>query len=263
MQRILPLITFSITTAFPSTLFAQDYYAVTSCDQLVNIYNENNNPLYVDIINDLDCTNTTTLVETLTGTINGNGNSINNLNFQNERGYKLTNANLEKITFENTSIHNEFSFKNLLDINDHWRNVTFTNLKTTGAPFDQLFYTISNKELTDVSIDLSGIKFAGVEGLLSSSINRSTISNLKLLNGFISRKSSSPLSLLSNSMSDTSLTNVKLSNMTIIGQPTGRSGRTNIVGQISNSVVNSLTLENIIFSRSEEDAFFYDESDNQ
>ena len=262
MRRLLPLLTASIPVLFSPTLFAQSYYSVASCDQLVNIYNEKNRPLYIDIIGNLDCASAPTLVESLSGVINGNGHAIMNLNFRSERGYKLTKANLNNIRFENTSIHNENSFDHLFDIDDHWRNVTFINIETTGAPFNQLFYSIDNKELTDVSIDLSGVKLAVIEDLLSSRVSRSSINNLKLFNAVVSRQSSSPLSLLSGNVSRSTLTNVTLADITVIGEPTGDNGKTNIVDNISDSDINGLTLESITFSRSEEDAFFYYESDN-
>ncbi|CAH6781751.1 conserved exported hypothetical protein [Vibrio chagasii] len=263
MRRLLPLLTASIPVLFSPTLFAQSYYSVTSCDQLVDIYNEKNRPLYIDIVDNLDCTSAPTLVESLSGVINGNGHAITNLNFKSERGYKLTKANLNNITFKNTSIHNENSFDHLFDIDDHWRNVKFINIETTGAPFNQLFYSLDNKELTDVSIDLVGVKLAAIKDLLSSRISRSSINNLELLNAFVSRHSSSPLSLLSRNVSRSTLTNVTLADITVIGEPTGDNGKTSIVDKIADSRINGLTLENVTFSRSEEDAFFYYESDNK
>lgn len=263
MRRLLPLLTASISVLFSPTLFAQSYYSVASCDQLVNIYNEKNRPLYIDIVGNLDCTSSPTLVESLSGVINGNGHTITNLNFQSERGYKLTKANLNNITFKNTSIHNENSFDHLFDIDDHWRNVKFIDIETTGAPFNQLFYSLDNKELTDVSIDLVGVKLAVVRDLVFSRISRSSINNLELLNAFVSRHSSSPLSLLSGNVSKSTLTNVTLADITVIGEPTGDNGKTSIVDRIADSDINGLTLENVTFSRSEEDAFFYYESDNK
>ena len=125
----------------------------------------------------------------LSGVINGNGYTITNLNFQSERGHKLTKANLNNVTFKNTSIHNENSFDHLFDIDDHWRYVKFINIETTGAPFNQLFYSLDNKELTDVSIDFVGVKLAVVRDLVSSRISRSSINNIELLNAFVSRHS--------------------------------------------------------------------------
>ncbi|CAH6879970.1 exported hypothetical protein [Vibrio chagasii] len=40
MRRLLPLLTASIPVLFSPTLFAHSYYSVTSCDQLVDIYNK-------------------------------------------------------------------------------------------------------------------------------------------------------------------------------------------------------------------------------
>ena len=263
MRRLLPLLTAAIPVLFSPTLFAQSYYSVTNCDQLVDIYNEKNRPQYIDIVGNLDCTSSPTLVESLSGLINGNGHTITNLNFQSERGYKLTKANLKNITFKNTSVHNENSFDHLFDINDHWRNVKFINIETTGAPFNQLFYSLDNKELTDVSIDLVGVKLAVDRDLLSSRISRSKFNNLELLNAFVSRHSSDPLSLLSRNVSRSTLTNTKLADITVVGEPTGDRGKTNIIDQIADSDINGLTLYNVTFSRSEEDAFFYSESDNK
>lgn len=268
MRHLLPVLGLIAPTLFAPSVSAKEYYKFDTCDQFVNFLNNNTSGSpYIELNNDLDCKNSPTLTKGLRYTIDGNGYTIRNLNFVDDDSslsgvnFTFRLKNLKDITFESTTIHNSRE-RYFLTVDEHWRNVTFTNLVTTGLPFERLFYQLRNVELTDVSIDLSGVKLEDVDELFSEFVFNSRITNLNLSGATIKRRIDRSLSLLTRSADDSYFTNVKLKDFDVYGEP-GLSHGINIIGEIENTHVNGLSVENVHFSRSENDSFFYYELDEQ
>ena len=264
MRHLLPVLGLIAPTLFAPSVSAKEYYEFDTCDQFVNFLNNNTSgSQYIELKNDLDCKNSPTLTKGLRHTIDGNGYTISNLNFvDTDSNFAYYRLNLQDITFESTTIHNS-SESYFLRVDEHWRNVTFTNLVTTGLPFEMLFYELRNVELTDVSIDLSGVKLENVESLIGNYAIDSRITNLNLSGATIKRDNNWGLALLVAKAYDSYFTNVKLKDFDVYGEPTGLNGKTNIIEDIENTHINGLSVENVHFSRSENDSFFYYESDEQ
>ncbi|MDK9790023.1 hypothetical protein [Vibrio sp. D431a] len=262
MRHLLPVLGLIAPTFFAPSVSATDYLTIDTCDQFVEFFNNRNYGTYIELNRDLDCKNSPTLTKNITYTINGNGFTISNLNFDSTSSVFARKLNLQDITFENTTIHNnDEDF--FLWVDKRWSNVTFNNLVTTGKPFEMLFYSLKNVELTDLSIDLSGVKLENVKTLLGEFVNDSRITNLNLSGATIQRRNDWVLALLVDDTQDSYFTNIKLKDFDIYGEPTGANGRTTFIDTIENIHVNGLSVENVHFSRSENDSFFHYERDEQ
>lgn len=265
MRHLLPVLGLIAPTLFAPSVSAKEYYKFDTCDQFVNFLNNNTSGSpYIELNNDLDCKNSPTLTKGLRYIIDGNGYTIRNLNVVEDdsglSGFTFRLKNLKDITFESTTIHNSRDSR-LLSVRGYWRNVTFNNLVTTGLPFERLFYDLRNNELTDVSIDLSGVKLENVDELFSRFVTNSRITNLNLSGATIKRQNWT-LNLLTRQAADSYFTNVKLKDFDVYGEPGLRHG-THIIELMENTHVNGPSVENVHFPRSENDSFFNYELDEQ
>ncbi|MFD2179549.1 pectate lyase-like adhesive domain-containing protein [Veronia pacifica] len=255
-----------LISSFSSNAMA-DYINIQTCDELVSFFNGSISSSYVSITNDIDCTSSPTLEHGLRESINGNGHTISNLRFKGDSSsrYKtFISANLTDIVFDNATVHNTEEWA-LFSIKARWNNVKFNNLSSTGKPFKMLFWTnINGFELSDVLLDIAGVKLEEVKTLVFDKIFHARVTNFTLENATLTRKSDWMTALISERSEDSYLTNIKLYNISILGQPTGNNGRLDLaLGDVRNTHVNGLNLDNISFSRSKEDSFFSYEYDDK